>query len=252
MKPAAPLPTVLLHGFLGQPADWAPVQAALGPALHIRVPLLPGHGAVAPPDEDAFIAAQAALGPCRLVGYSLGGRIALRWALEYPQQVRSLALVSASPGLEDESARAERRARDAAWAALLRAGDREAFLHAWYGQPVFAALRAKKFLLADVMRRRARSPLADLAAVVERMSPGRIPSLWSRLGELTMPVLQVAGADDPAYGEIAGRAARLSPRGSARSIPGSGHAVPEEQPAALAAVLQEWWQGLARETETHA
>ena len=37
MKPAAPLPTVLLHGFLGQPADWAPVQAALGPALHIRV-----------------------------------------------------------------------------------------------------------------------------------------------------------------------------------------------------------------------
>ena len=241
---ASPPTTVFLHGFLGQPADWAPVQAALGPAVRVRVPVLPGHGGSAVRDVEDFIREQAALGPCRLVGYSLGGRIALHWALAHPASVQSLVLVSASPGLEHESDRAARRARDAGWAAQLRAGDRDAFLQAWYAQPVFAALRAKPYILADVMRRRARGSLADLAEMVERMSPGRMPSLWERLGELTMPVLHVAGEADPAYLAVSCRAAGLSPRGTARSILDSGHAVPEEQPAALAAVLQQWWREL--------
>ena len=244
--PAQPLTTVFLHGFLGQPADWADVQAHLGPSLRVRVPVLPGHGAGAARTEDEFVRQQSEMGPCRVVGYSMGGRLALRWALASPRQVRSLVLVSASPGIEGDIDRAERRARDARWAMLLRAGDREAFLKAWYEQPVFASLHANPYLLADVCRRRARGSLRDLAEVVERMSPGAVPSLWRRLGELGQPVLHVAGERDVVYAGMAARAAGLSPRGEKHSIPNSGHAVAEEQPAALAAVLLAWWQRVAR------
>lgn len=238
------LSAVFLHGFLGSPADWGPVQSALESAAGALVPALPGHGTESPCEPDFFIRRQRrALPPrYRLVGYSLGGRIALRWALTYPSEVESLVLISTSPGIDDEPGRSARRQSDAAWAVQLRAGDREAFLRAWYAQPVFASMKAKPDLLEQVCRRRAQAPLADLADMLERMSPGRQPPMWGRLSELAMPVLHLAGEDDPAYLSIAGRAAGLSPHGRARSIPGSGHAVPEEQPTALAAALMTWWQ----------
>ncbi len=235
------LPVVFLHGFLGGPGDWTPVREALGLDLRSRAPTLPGHGGDAAPDVESFLSAQAACGPCRVVGYSMGGRLALLWALRHPAQVRSLVLVSASPGLEDEEVRSARRARDADWAALLRAGNREAFLRSWYAQPVFAALRAKPALLAEVQGRRALTPLPALAVALERMSPGHQPALWGRLGELGMPILHVAGAEDTDYVEIARRAAELSPRASMVRVPESGHAVMEEQPVQLAAVLRNWW-----------
>src|SRR6266545_948250 len=90
---------VLVHGFTQTLAAWEPVAARLGARWRVLRVDLPGHGG-------------SAAGRAAYVGYSLGGRLCLRLALDRPDLVRALVLLSASPGIADPAARAERVAAD--------------------------------------------------------------------------------------------------------------------------------------------
>lgn len=266
---------LMLHGFMGSGADWVPVVKAAGTrGRRYLCPDLPGHGAVPHLLEgaDANIKEVAAslvaglearrMGHCALVGYSMGGRLALYLALRYPGRFTRLALVSASPGIEDPAERRERRLQDKQLALHLRQfrgeGEREdasiaparpedsepswdadflAFLRRWYAQPMFESLQERPELLEKMIERRSRNHPRALAASLLGMGTGAQPSLWNRLPALKKPVLLVTGVRDPKFTGIAQAMSARLPRARHEIMPGCGHCPHDEAPAPFAQTL---------------
>ena len=134
---------VLLHGFTLTGRSWDPVLARLPPEVDARALDLRGHGAARdarPIDVGAVVEDVAAATPAgaTLGGYSLGGRVALRAALDRPGRFGRLVLVGATAGIADPAERARRRAADAALAARMEGMTIEAFADEWGALDVFA------------------------------------------------------------------------------------------------------------------
>jgi 2-succinyl-6-hydroxy-2,4-cyclohexadiene-1-carboxylate synthase len=242
-------PAILfLHGFMGSSADWREVMAALGDRTFRIAVDLPGHGASLglPPDsyttEGAIRAVVGILDELEVVrpvvaGYSMGGRLALYLALRYPERCAGLFLESASPGLENSSKRAARRAADESKAKRLESGDLEAFLRDWYRQPLFASLAQDENLLRQTTEARRRNDPGELARSLRGMGTGSQPSLWGELESLSMPALAVAGGLDEKYAGISSRMRSINPRIRSTVVPGAGHTVHTEAPAEYVALL---------------
>lgn len=246
--PAADSPAyLLLHGFTGAASNWAAVASALSPRASVVIPDLLGHGATDAPDDparyamphaaaDLFVLWQhLALPPVHLVGYSMGGRLALYTALAYPRMVARLTLESASPGLETDAERTARRASDEALADRIEREGVAAFTAAWENLPLFAtqSAAAKASLRPVRLAQRPRG----LANSLRGMGTGAQPSLWPRLPELAMPVHLIAGALDAKFVAINQRMAALMPAARLTVIPDAGHTVHLEQPDAYLAAL---------------
>lgn len=171
--------------------------------------------------------------PFPLVGYSMGGRLALAYAVAHPERVSALVLESASPGLPTEEERAARRAADEALARRLEADGIEAFVDFWEGLPLFETRRA---LPARVRERQRALRLANdprsLAASLRGLGTGALPGFWDALPGLDLPVLLLAGSLDRKFVGIAGRMAARLPRARQVVVPGAGHTVHLERPAA--------------------
>ncbi len=239
---------LFLHGFMGSANDWADVMGRLEPAYHGLAVDLPGHGGSTGLADAAYTmdgAAQALVDlldergveRCAVVGYSMGGRLALYFAMRFPERCRVLVLESASPGLATAQEREARRKVDHARAVRLETEDFEAFLNQWYRQPLFASLAHHKGLTEQMVERRLANDPRELARSLHGMGTGGQPSLWERLSELWVSTCAVVGARDPKYVEIARRMAALSPRMNAMVIPEAGHNVHAEQPRRFATLL---------------
>ena len=172
-----------------------------------------------------------------MVGYSMGGRLALYVALRYPERCAGLFLESASPGLESADERAARRASDEEKAKRLESGDFDAFLRDWYRQPLFEPLAHNEGLLRRTISARRRNDPAELARSLRAMGTGSQPSLWKELEGLAVPALAVAGELDGKYAGISSRMAGISVKVEPVVIPGVGHNVHDEAPAQYAALL---------------
>jgi 2-succinyl-6-hydroxy-2,4-cyclohexadiene-1-carboxylate synthase len=231
---------VALHGFTGRPGHWSPVLRAAEPALSGHAAGLPVPAGWCFDEEVTRIGAEiTALGePVHLLGYSMGARLALAVATRQP--VARLTLVGVNPGLEEEAARADRRARDEVWCRLLEERGIEAFARAWEDQPMWASQAA---LPAEVRaRQRAERTAHDpraLSAALRALGLGAMPPLWGALATLGAPVDLVAGALDPTYAGIARRMAARLPRARVTVVDGAGHNVLLERPDALAALVEE-------------
>ncbi|MBU4460903.1 MAG: alpha/beta fold hydrolase [Verrucomicrobia bacterium] len=231
-----PRPVLCLHGFLGGPDDWAPLARALGPGFGVTAWTLPGHGAgPAIPfrravDEIAEFLRSLPV-PAHVVGYSMGGRLALAVALRRGVPTASVVAISASPGLPTTRARTTRAHTDDRRADALERDGLAAFVRAWYAQPLFASLLRRPALAARLRALRSRGEPGPRAAALRALTVGRQPSLWPRLADLDAPVLFVAGAEDASYDRLMARAARLCPRGRLLTVPGAGHMPHLERPA---------------------
>ena len=244
--PGAPA-LLLLHGFMGSRRDWSPVVDALAPTHRCIAVDLPGHGETgAPKDEslwtpDGCVAALAgvlrAAGGGSVVGYSLGGRLALQLAIEHPAVVARAVLASASPGIAGECGRAQRRNMDEGLARRLETQGLEPFLEEWYRLPLFAALREHP-RFPEVLERRRRNDPRLLARSLRTMGTGSQRSLWGDLRGLNTPLLLLAGEHDPKFTDIAFDMAARCPRAEAVVLRGRGHALVEEDPEAVAREIE--------------
>jgi 2-succinyl-6-hydroxy-2,4-cyclohexadiene-1-carboxylate synthase len=229
---------VALHGFTGRSGSWSAVVPAIEPPLAGHAPGRPVPAGWRFDDEVERVAREiAALGePVHLFGYSMGGRIALAVAARHP--VARLTLVGASAGLEEEAARAARRARDETWCALLEERGIEAFVRAWEDQPMW---QSQLSLPAEVRERQRAARMAhdplQLAAALRALGLGAMPSLWPELERVRAPVDLVAGALDEVYGALALQMAARLARGRVLHIAGAGHNPILEQPEQLRALL---------------
>jgi 2-succinyl-6-hydroxy-2,4-cyclohexadiene-1-carboxylate synthase len=232
---------LLLHGFTQTGRSWDGVSASLPPeSYRVLAPDLRGHGGAAalrPVTLAACIDDLLALAPDRfaLAGDSMGGRLAVALARAHPDRVSRLALISATAGIEDEAERARRRAADERLAADIERDGVERFARAWASQPLFADQpeRVRRRAHAD----RLRNDAPGLAASLRGMGAGAMASLWPRLGELRGPVVVMAGERDARYVETGRRLATAIAGAMFVIVPGAGHALPLEAPAAVAAAI---------------
>jgi 2-succinyl-6-hydroxy-2,4-cyclohexadiene-1-carboxylate synthase len=223
---------VLVPGFTQTAASWDPMRAHLPADLDAV--------AVDVPTGLDFVDTAAAIGEgggtAVYAGYSMGGRLCLRLALDRPDVVRGLVLLSASPGIADDAERTARRAADEKLAGEIERDGVEAFLERWVSQPLFATLPRDA---AGLDARRAGNSVATLTHALRALGAGAQDPLWERLGNLEPPFLPVAGVLDEKYVDIAFEmAARVGPDMHPVLIGGAGHAVHLENPEAVASLLR--------------
>ncbi len=235
----SPTPLLFLHGFTGSKANWQPVMAQFPGSIALD---LLGHGETESPadparyaieeaaaDLDAFCA-QLGVQNLDVCGYSLGGRLALYFALAYPQRVRRLILESASPGLASEAERLARRQSDAALAERIERDGLPAFVDYWEQIPLFASQTG---LPAEIRQRlrtqRLQNNPTGLANSLRGMGTGAQPSLWPRLAELKMPVSLLAGELDLKFSAINRQMADLIANCRLEIVPNAGHTIHLEQ-----------------------
>lgn len=240
----AAAPVVFLHGFMGTAADWQGVIAAMG-GRHTCCALdLPGHGAsVMRPSVDYRFdgAARAVLatldargiGRATLLGYSMGGRLALHLALQAPDRWDGVVLESCSPGVADDRERAGRQALDEEWAARFEQEPLADVLRAWYRQPLFATLQRDARRLERLIASRAKADPRELARALRGLSAGGQPSLWEALPRARLPMLLIAGEADARYVAITERMQDLCPSARRVIVARAGHNTHLEEPAAF-------------------
>jgi 2-succinyl-6-hydroxy-2,4-cyclohexadiene-1-carboxylate synthase len=231
---------VLLHGFTNTGASWDDVMAALPERYRPLAPDLRGHGSssdLRPVTLRAVVAdlSTAATGPFELVGYSMGGRLALHVALALPARVRRLVLIGASPGIADPGARERRRAADERLADEVEQMTIEAFADRWARTAVLADQPAD--VQAAVRAQRLRSTPAGLAAALRGLGTGALPSLWERLDELAIPVDLIVGERDAKFRATAEEMATGLRDARLHVVGGAGHAVHLEAPRAVAELI---------------
>ncbi len=229
-------PLTLIHGFTQTGASWGPFGERLGAIRTVTAVDAPGHGGSSDIVADLGRGAEliaAAGGPGAYLGYSMGARFALRVALDRPEVVERLVLVSASAGIDDADARAQRRAADEALAERVETEGVEAFVAWWLRQPMWATLAPAQAAVDT----RLTNTAAGLASSLRLAGAACTDPLWGRLGELTMPVLVVAGSLDTTYVRRAERLAAALPDARLAIVAGAGHACHLERPDAVGEVV---------------
>ena len=242
---SGPAVLFLLHGFTGSSATWTPHLVALQAFTTVRVDFL-GHGrSDAPADVrrygmeacvDDLLAIQDHLGirRCAVVGYSMGGRVAMRVALQAPERLWALVLESASPGIADPADRRARVRQDAKLAAQIRKDGVAAFADYWQSLSLFASQsRLPESTRQALRHQRLQHTANGLANSLQGLGAGMQEPVLERLRGLHVPVLLLAGALDDKYCGLANDMAALLPCSRVRIVPDAGHAVHLEQPAAF-------------------
>jgi 2-succinyl-6-hydroxy-2,4-cyclohexadiene-1-carboxylate synthase len=233
-----------LHGFTENDESWRPLQEQMGIAM--RCTLLPGHGWKPCPAHETsggYVAELARVLPDSgdLLGYSMGGRLALQLAIHHPNRVRRLVLISCHAGIRSQQERTARRNRDECLAQILEEDGIGSFVAWWQANPALRTAvplpRSEDECLRSV--RLNQDPLG-LAAALRTFGSGSMDDLWPLLPKVTVPVLLVAGGEDPVYCVHHQHMAKVLPNAQAVAIPASGHAVHREQGHTLARTVREF------------
>lgn len=237
-------PLVLLHGFAGSSAMWSPFLPYLGQDFLILTIDILGHGRTrSPADPQRYSMEQVAEDitavvqhliqePAHLLGYSMGGRLALYLALSQPTLWRSLVLESSTAGLASPEARSARQAQDAKLAERIQREGVPAFVEFWQDVPIFAS---QKNLPTEAWQRQKRQRLQNnplgLAHSLLGMGTGSQPNLWPRLAELHVPTFLLAGALDEKYVAIVGQLGEQIAGAQTAVLPDVGHNTHLEAPS---------------------
>ena len=250
---------VLVHGFTGSAEGFASLSKVLRKRYRVVRPELLGHGRSDAPEDPArygvWEAARDLLGlldalseeHCHLLGYSLGGRVALRMALLAPERLHSLILESTSPGIAGEEARAARRESDERLSEILERDGIEAFVRHWEAVPLFAtqARCPPERLLRQRAARLAQRP-HGLAQSLCGAGAGATDDVSPRLREIRVPALLLAGARDEKYRAALREAARQMPAAHHQVVQGAGHNIHFEKPRLFARLTEEFLARTAR------
>lgn len=225
-----------LHGAVGHAADWQGLSIPGWAVKRVDLwrfldccPMPLGEFGRALNEE-----ARRTEGPNVLIGYSMGGRLALHALLEADQPWDAAIMVSAHPGIENEDERARRRAADAEWGAKAIQGDWTHFLAEWNAQSVLGEVLPG---MADRYSLRSRS--REIGRSFIDWSLGAQEPLWEKLPSLDKPVLWVCGERDEKFKALGERAVALIPGARLAMVP-SGHRVPWEAPEAFAEIVRSW------------
>ncbi|MTI12810.1 2-succinyl-6-hydroxy-2,4-cyclohexadiene-1-carboxylate synthase [Sansalvadorimonas verongulae] len=238
---------ILIHGFLGSGNDWRSVLPALTKQFHCYTVDLPGHGqspaindettdkSLLPAIADAVYRELQShnLLPVTLLGYSLGGRVAINLAARMKTaDLSGLILEGAHPGLTTDDEKRHRVINDNRWAARFQNEPLPEVLSDWYQQPVFQSLtqRERQALIAE------RSLLSNgkaLATILSGCSLGKQENLWSVVAKLNCPTYYVVGKHDEKFSRVANKLNVHTAK-----VPDAGHNAHRDNPDKFTEAIQ--------------
>lgn len=250
--PNASEAVVCLHGFTGGKQSWTFLDEMLSDSRLIKIDCL-GHGETDAPlngkrystsrqvSDLAEILNQLKLHKVKLIGYSMGGRLAYSFAMTYPERVSALVLESTTPGLKTLGERRERIMRDRKLADFILRDGLKAFVAYWENIPLFSS---QQRLAEDIRYRirsgRLRNNKIGLANSLTGMGTGSQPSLWSRVEEIDVPVLLICGEWDEKFCTINQEVHKMLPSSRIEIVPKAGHTVHVEQPRLFGKIVSEF------------
>ncbi|GAB4828987.1 hypothetical protein Ancab_018646 [Ancistrocladus abbreviatus] len=259
---------LFLHGFLGTGQDWIPIMKAISGSVRCISVDLPGHGKSkvqcctskdAAEEHRLSVEVVAAL-LCKvidsiaprkviLVGYSMGGRIALSMAVRYSAKIRGAVIISGSPGFRDKKARKIRAAKDDSRARSLVSFGLRPFVETWYSGELWQSLREHSSFKKLVARRLQHDDVDGLAKVLSDLSIGRQMPLWEDLKQSKTPLLFIAGERDVKFKKLTQDVSDAIDQGTgpetgayeAVVVPDCGHAVHFENPLAIVGLVRKFF-----------
>ncbi|MBO8156711.1 MAG: 2-succinyl-6-hydroxy-2,4-cyclohexadiene-1-carboxylate synthase [Bacillaceae bacterium] len=231
---------LLLHGFTGSSETWDSFIRKWAKHFTVMALDLPGHGKTVINAEFSMetfcedleeILDQCGISQTHVLGYSMGGRTALSFAMLYPERVQSLILESASPGLETKAERTQRQEKDEKLAQMIETKGIEHFVEYWENIPLFQSQKQlPKKVQENIRRERLEQNEKGLAASLRHMGTGVQPSWWNLLHQLKMPVLLLTGEWDQKFVGINQKMKDRIPAAIQKVIPEAGHTIHVEQP----------------------
>lgn len=248
-------PVILLHGFTGDHSTWNPIKQYLMDSFKVISIDIIGHGKTSsPPDVRNYRIEQVvsqisgildhlSLKKAHILGYSMGGRLALSYAIANPERVKSLVLESASPGLRTvEERRLRVQADEQLSDKILRDGI-EKFVDYWGNIPLFKTQEKNLNTLdrEQIQQQRLANNPTGLANSLKGMGTGAQPSYWEKLATLDMPVLLVCGQLDPKFCRISQEMQLLIQNADLVEVNEVGHAIHVEVPKKFGTIVKEFF-----------
>lgn len=220
-------PLVFLHGLFGSKEEGLPLCSLLSDRYHTTLIDLPGHH-LAPYEDDILSSLRPALSrkPV-IIGYSMGGRL----ALQLQESARAIICIAAHPGLKTEEEKSERARERMVWQERLLSMPLRDFFHAWYAQPLFSSLHKRPQLLEALIERRVSHSAHSLAAVMEQLCLSKQP----RIESARCPILFLHGTEDEKYKTLYDDIAF-----AVKGIEECGHMCHLENPLGCAQALLNW------------
>ncbi|WP_042460798.1 2-succinyl-6-hydroxy-2,4-cyclohexadiene-1-carboxylate synthase [Neobacillus dielmonensis] len=246
-------PFVLLHGFTGDSSTWAPFSNRWGGDRQLIIPDIIGHGQTeAPNDLHLYNIESAAyqlnclldqlgISKTDMLGYSMGGRLALTFSILYPNKIGKLVLESTSPGLKTEDEREARRKNDAELAKKIREKGLEEFVNHWEKIPLFHSMeQLPDETRLKIRQQRLGNSVEGLTNSLIGMGTGSQPSWWNHLQELTSEVLLVTGEKDEKFCRIAKQMLPHLKNGKWITVENAGHAIHVEEPEFFGTIISDF------------
>ncbi len=245
-------PVLFLHGFMGAHDEWNPIMSVIENHFSCLAVDLPGHGMTGSADDPEFYSFPGAataivsflkssgISRAHIVGYSLGGRLAIYLAIHHPAICDRVIIESSSPGMLNKNQAVMRRNSDDKWASRFEKESLETVLNDWYRQPVFSSLHERPDVLEKMLQRRMNNRPLELARAIRGFSVGAQRSLWSALRDIQVDMLVLAGESDHKYRQLSERIAAESSRIQSALMSGAGHNAHCEQPEQFAAQCMNW------------
>ena len=231
-------PLIFLHGFMGSMESWNEIVP------HFNTPIilidLPGHGQSHFKDIDNYlftewiddfklILGQLEITQINLCGYSMGGRLALSFACEFPQMVNRLILESSTPGIRDETERKKRAEEDKLICAKIK-NDYPTFIKDWCDNQLFKNQKDRNLSGWEAQNRiRSGQNSEQISLSLQSLGAGEMPSLWSKISNLQSSVMLITGSEDSTYCRIATECLQEIPDCKWVNISNCGHNVHLEQ-----------------------
>ncbi len=239
---------MMIHGFTGSHKSMSEL-CELIPRKCVRPDLI-GHGLSPCPDKthqyrlesmvDQLneVANKTMRQPFSIIGYSMGARLALTYAMTSQDMISCLILISGTAGIQDEWERHERLIRDSSIASEIEVHGMQHFVSYWERQPIFASQGSLSVAKKEDMRRiRLSQRPKGLANHLRMAGTGAMVPLWDYLERLEIPVLLIVGEEDAKFVHIAERMKARLPDAELEIIGNAGHAVHSERPRETAATI---------------
>ena len=243
---------LFFHGFLGDSRDWQQVVDLVSEHSYCITIDLPGHGNSNIPDLlknlwdfesfslkiDEFLK-NLLIEKINLVGYSMGGRLAQYFAINYPKRVLKLVLESSSPGIKNKKERISRLERDKVFVKRLQDEPLIEILNTWYKQSLFQGIRNHP-QYAEMVKKRSKNNPQLMAKALMAFSTGNQPYLAEKISAVGIPVLLLCGEKDSKYLKIMKELKHNNPGYKLNVMDKCGHNTHFEKPILFAEHLLEF------------
>lgn len=233
----------LLHGFTGSSEDWNNILPQIDNRFNkITVDLL-GHGKSDFPTDPSLYSWQQQVeqinkivnhfteGKIILIGYSMGGRLALCYGCTYPERVSGLILESSSPGIENKKQRVERIKEDGELAGYISTHSTEEFIELWTGKKIFSTrLRFSDSKRKEIKKSKIKNNPIGLSNSLREFGTGRMPDLYHQLNKFNARTLLLTGELDTKFTSLNKRVVKKFPAAEHKIIKNAGHTIHLEEP----------------------